>query len=69
MSDFPPTAAGHHIQYGVRVYGGHVTPKGSRHVAVREIEARLAAGERNVWLVQRRVEDWQKVAPARSSVA
>lgn len=47
------------IEYGVRVYGGHVFPKVSRHAAIREIEDRVQAGEKNVWLVKRQVSDWE----------
>lgn len=47
-------------EYGVRTYGGRVEPRISKHVAVREVEKRLAAGEKNVWLVQRTVTDWQR---------
>lgn len=50
----------HHIEYGVRTRGGHVEAKVSRHVAQREIEEREAAGEKNVWLVQRVVTDWER---------
>jgi hypothetical protein len=45
-------------EYGVRTYGGHVEAKTSRHVAVREVERRIADGEKNVWLVVRSVTDW-----------
>lgn len=47
------------VEYGVRTYGGHVTPKISKHVAVNEVEWRVAAGEKNVWLVKRQVTDWE----------
>lgn len=49
-----------YIQYGVRTFGGHVEAKVSRHVAQREVEERQTNGDKNVWLVRRRVEDWQR---------
>jgi hypothetical protein len=49
------------IEYGVRTYGGHIIPKISRHVAVREVERLIAAGEKNVWLVKRTVSVWEPV--------
>ena len=47
-------------EYGVRREGGHIEAKVSMHVATREVEERQAAGEKNVWLVQREVDDWRK---------
>jgi hypothetical protein len=47
------------IEYGVRIYGGHITPTPSKHVAVNEVERLIAAGVKNVWVVKRTVTDWE----------
>jgi len=49
------------IEYGVRNPGGHVEAKISLHVAVREIEQKLANGSNplNTYLVKREVTDWR----------
>lgn len=59
-----PAPIPQHREYGVRAYGGHVEAKVSMHVANNEIERRKAAGEKNVWLVSRMVEDWRPDDPA-----
>jgi hypothetical protein len=48
-----------HTEYGVRGYGGHIEVQPSLHVARREVKRRRDAGEKNVWLVVRMVEDWK----------
>lgn len=46
-------------EYGVRRAGGHIEAKVSRHVAIREAQERIEAGERGVWVVVRYVTDWE----------
>jgi len=48
------------IEYGVRRYGGHVEPHISLHVARAARDRLLAAGEKNVWIVKRRVGEWER---------